>query len=84
MTYVKRQDNDIIATCPEAEAMGIVKEDDIGFYQLEGREYLGAYETVTLEEIQPDQELLKAQIAALAERGEFLEDIIAEMAMMIY
>ena len=84
MTYVKRLHNDTVATCLEPEAMGIVKEDGIGFYQLNGRNYLGNYEIVALEEIQPDQELLKAQIAALTERGEFLENIIAEMAMKIY
>lgn len=81
--FVKRQDNGFIISCSESEAMGIVSDTNEGFYRLEGRDYLGDYEVAILEEISPNQELLKAQIAALEERGEFLEDIIAEMAMMI-
>ena len=36
------------------------------------------------EELQAENELLRAQIQSLADRGEFIEDCIAEMAMQVY
>ena len=38
----------------------------------------------TNEELQKENEFLKAQVQALSDRGEFIEDCIAEMAMVIY
>ena len=37
-----------------------------------------------LEALQTENTLLRAQVQALADRGEFLEDCIAEMAMVVY
>lgn len=36
------------------------------------------------EELQAENELLRAQVQSLADRGEFIEDCIAEMAMQVY
>lgn len=36
------------------------------------------------EELQAENDILRAQIQALADRGEFIEDCIAEMAMQVY
>lgn len=36
------------------------------------------------EELQEENDLLRAQIQALSDRGEFIEDCIAEMAMQVY
>lgn len=35
-------------------------------------------------ELQAENELLRAQVQSLADRGEFIEDCIAEMAMQVY
>lgn len=35
-------------------------------------------------ELQAENALLRAQVQSLAERGEFIEDCIAEMAMQVY
>lgn len=35
-------------------------------------------------ELQTESELLRAQVKALSDRGEFIEDCIAEMAMQVY
>lgn len=35
-------------------------------------------------ELQAENELLRAQVQSLADRGEFIEDCIAEMAMKVY
>ena len=35
-------------------------------------------------ELQAENELLRAQVKALSDRGEFIEDCIAEMAMQVY
>lgn len=35
-------------------------------------------------ELQAENELLRAQVQALSDRGEFIEDCIAEMAMQVY
>ena len=37
-----------------------------------------------LEALQKENTLLRTQVQALADRGEFLEDCIAEMAMVVY
>lgn len=37
-----------------------------------------------MEALQEENTLLRAQVQALADRGEFLEDCIAEMAMVVY
>ncbi len=44
------------------------------------------YEPLPVEDVPEVDEtaLLKAQVQALSERGEFLEDCIAEMAMLVY
>ncbi|WP_019908299.1 XkdW family protein [Paenibacillus sp. HW567] len=41
-------------------------------------------ELTEVEKLQKENTLLKAQNAALSERADFIEDIIAEMAMKIY
>ena len=59
VTWVKKQENGKIIRCKQKEAMGIVKEDGQGYYQLAGKEYLGGdYETVTIEKITPELERL--------------------------
>jgi hypothetical protein len=40
--------------------------------------------TVTLESLQEENKLLKAQVQAQSDRSDFLEDCIAEMALEIY
>lgn len=39
---------------------------------------------ITLEDVQEENRLLKAQLQAQAERSDFIEDCIAEMATMVY
>lgn len=38
----------------------------------------------TADELAAENELLRAQVRALSDRGEFIEDCIAEMAMQVY
>lgn len=38
----------------------------------------------TVNELAAENELLRAQVRALSDRGEFIEDCIAEMAMQVY
>lgn len=38
----------------------------------------------TVDELVAENELLRAQVQALSDRGEFIEDCIAEMAMQVY
>ena len=38
----------------------------------------------TVDELAAENELLRAQVKALSDRGEFIEDCIAEMAMQVY
>lgn len=38
----------------------------------------------TVDELAAENELLRAQVQALSDRGEFIEDCIAEMAMQVY
>lgn len=38
----------------------------------------------TVDELAAENELLRAQVRALSDRGEFIEDCIAEMAMQVY
>lgn len=38
----------------------------------------------TVDELAAENELLRAQVQSLADRGEFIEDCIAEMAMQVY
>lgn len=40
--------------------------------------------SVTVEELQQENKLLKAQIQAQTERSDFIEDCIAEMATQVY
>lgn len=40
--------------------------------------------TPTIQDVLNENRILKAQVQALEDRGEFIEDCIAEMAMMIY
>ena len=48
VTFVKKQQNEVIVSCSEAEAMGCVKEDGNGYYQLSGRPFLGDFDIVTI------------------------------------
>lgn len=41
-------------------------------------------ELTEMEQLQQENLLLKAQNNALSERADFIEDIIAEMAMQVY
>lgn len=41
-------------------------------------------EQVTIEELQAENKLLKAQLQAQSDRADFIEDCIAEMAMQVY
>jgi hypothetical protein len=42
------------------------------------------YQPPVMEQLAAENKLLKAQNQALADRAEFIEDVIAEMAMMLY
>lgn len=57
---------------------------DFSTYSLEGGQWEASSESPSLESLQEESALLKAQIAAASERQEFLEDCIAEMAMQVY
>ena len=54
-----------------------------GVLVIEGGEW-SASEPTAEERFTAENTLLKAQIQALVERGEFVEDCIAEMAMHVY
>lgn len=41
-------------------------------------------DTLTNEELTEENKILKAQVGALSDRNDFLEDCIAEMAGMVY
>ena len=49
--FVKKQENGTIVSCPEDEAQGIVQESGDGFYNLKGKEPMGALETVATKEL---------------------------------
>ena len=60
--FVKRQDNGIIVSCNESESMGIVSDTNDGFYQLEGREYLGDYEVASVQKISVEDDIFRATV----------------------
>lgn len=47
-------------------------------------DYTPTEDVKTNAELQAENALLRAQIQSLADRGEFIEDCIAEMAMQVY
>ena len=47
-------------------------------------DYVEPQPVKTVDELAAENELLRAQIQALSDRGEFIEDCIAEMAMQVY
>lgn len=47
-------------------------------------DYVPPQPVKTVDELESENELLRAQIQALSDRGEFIEDCIAEMAMQVY
>ena len=60
--FVMRQDNGIIVSCNESESMGIVSDTNDGFYQLEGREYLGDYEVASVQKISVEDDIFRATV----------------------
>lgn len=51
IVFVKKQQNGTIVSCTEEEAQGIVQETGEGFYNLQGKESMGEFETVTAKEL---------------------------------
>ena len=47
-------------------------------------DYVPPSDVKTNEELQEENNLLRAQVQSLSDRGEFIEDCIAEMAMLVY
>jgi len=47
-------------------------------------DYVPPQPVKTVDELAAENELLRAQVQALSDRGEFIEDCIAEMAMQVY
>ena len=47
-------------------------------------DYVPPQPVKTVDELAAENELLRAQVRALSDRGEFIEDCIAEMAMQVY
>ncbi|WP_418856050.1 hypothetical protein [Ruthenibacterium lactatiformans] len=47
-------------------------------------DYVPPQPVKTVDELAAENELLRAQVQSLADRGEFIEDCIAEMAMQVY
>ncbi len=61
----------------------VLPEDDISDYLFIAGEYV--YAPLPRDPEQPDElTLLRAQVRALSDRNEFMEDCIAEMAMLVY
>lgn len=87
LRWVKLQSNGIYVNCTEAEGQGIIIDGEI--YHVYGREQIDK-PTVDLvwqddvTALKEENTLLKAQVSALSGRGEFIEDVIAEMAMQVY
>ena len=85
--WVKLQDNGVYVNCTEAEGQGIIIDGEI--YHVDGREQIDK-PTVDLvwqddvTALEEENALLKAQVSALSGRGEFIEEVIAEMAMQVY
>ena len=58
-------------------------EGDVSDYLYVNGQYV--YDPLPRDPEQPDElTLLRAQVRALSERNEFMEDCIAEMAMLVY
>lgn len=47
-------------------------------------DYVPPQPVKTVDELAAENELLRAQVQALSDRGEFIEDCIEEMAMQVY
>lgn len=47
-------------------------------------DYVPPQPVKTVDELAAENDLLRAQVQSLANRGEFIEDCIAEMAMQVY
>ena len=47
-------------------------------------DYVPPQPVKTVDELAAENDLLRAQVQSLADRGEFIEDCIAEMAMQVY
>ncbi len=63
--------------------VAVLPEDDISDYLFIAGEYV--YDPLPRDPEQPDElTLLRAQVRALSDRNEFMEDCIAEMAMLVY
>lgn len=77
------------ASCDESNTQGILELESIG-YTLVTEEVYKAAELptkesyITLEELQQENKMLKAQLKAQTERSDFIEDCIAEMATQVY
>lgn len=84
-----RADNTLIkASCPDDSegienllSVGYVEISETLFNSLESSTPLPQ---VTVQELQQENKLLKAQVQAQTERSDFLEDCIAEMAAQVY
>jgi len=58
---------------------------DFSAYEIEGGEWeIPIPIPSDIEQIKAENDLLKAQVQALVDRGEFMEDCIAELAMQVY
>lgn len=76
------------ASCPDDSegienllSMGYVEVSETLFNSLESSIPLPQ---ATVQELQQENKLLKAQVQAQTERSDFLEDCIAEMAVQVY
>lgn len=57
---------------------------DFSGYEIMGGEWAAPETMPTLEELQVENKLQKAQLMAQGDRQDFIEDCIAEMAMQLY
>lgn len=85
MKYYKFMSGSVVAGVSEYE--GVLNIE--GAVEITKEEYvsLGGILSkipVTVEELQQENKLLKAQLQAQTERSDFIEDCIAEMAMTVY
>ena len=62
IVFVKKQQNGTIVSCAEEEAQGIVRETGEGFYNLQGKEPMGEFETVTAKELTISDDIRDALI----------------------
>lgn len=67
------------ATLPPKVGYVEVEENGIRVYKK-----VETSESKSIEALQTENELLKAQLQAATDRADFIEDCIAEMAMVVY